>query len=359
MRRLFALMVSMLLWQQTALGQLGENTAPVTPEFAHVALTQTMARAMATRTQSLLTEGMETYHSGAQDFATFVTANGDKFSKADQKFLNELQKNFPSNITLPKFHWRGDRYEASALGTTIAFSPVDFWQNRIYVNGQLFQLNYEKGLAAIYKELQQKFPQKTSMNLFIEDANAFIPLVVWLGIFVAGALGLSFWMKSKAEKKRIIEEALVETSKDIQQQAQRCEQSRNDSAAYEDTFGLLTSMITGDGSGNMVSKALHVGMFKSIEEESSLDCTESFNKVLEETLGGVSALNAAARQAKAELCGGVIDASGSFDRLRTCIARFYSTHKEITVRRRNITPSRYDSDAELIRDSNQYRNAVR
>ena len=223
----------------------------------------------------------------------------------------------------------------------------------------MFKLNYEKGLASFYQELQQQFPQKTSMNLVIEDANAFIPLIVWLGVFIVGALGIGFWMKSKHEKKKIIEAALVETAKDIQQQAQRCEQSRNDSAAYEDTFGLLTSMITGDGSGNMVSKALHVGMFKSIEEESNLDCAESFNKVLEETLGGVSALNAAARQAKGELCGGLIDTSGSFDRLRSCIARFYSTHKEITVRRRNVTPSRYDNEAELTRDSNQYRNAVR
>lgn len=359
MRRLFALLVSMLLWQQTALGQLGEKTAPVTPEFAHVALTQTMSKAMASRTQTLLSEGMENYHAGPKDFATFVANNATKFSQADQKFLAQLQKSFPSEVTLPKFYWRGDRYEASALGATIAFGPVDFWQNRIYVNGKLFKLNFEKGLAGIYQELQTQFPQKTSMNLFIEDANAFLPLIVWLGIFVVGALGLGFWMKSKAEKKRIIEEALVETSKNIQQQAQRCEQSRNDSAAYEDTFGLLTSMITGDGSGNMVSKALHVGMFKSIEEESSLDCTESFNKVLEETLGGVSVLNAAARQAKTELCGGMIDPSGSFDRLRSCIARFYSTHKEITVRRRSITPSRYDNEAELIRDSNQYRNAVR
>lgn len=361
MRQFFAAFVSLLLWQQTALGQLGEHVASPTPEFAHVAIVQSMSKSLGVQTRETLENGMKTYHQQPTNLKSFTAANANNLSADDFKFLKNLQKKFPANVTLPKFTYHDGKYEAQALGVKISFTDVDYWKNRIFVNGQVFKLNWEKGLAGIYHDLNRQFPAKTSMTLpLINDANAAIPLLIWVVILAAGALGLSFWMKSKEEKRKILKQAMEETSRDISAQANTCEQSRNDSGAYENTFDLLSSMIQGEGQGNMVSKAMQVGMFRSIQENSNLSCSQSLDAILEETLGEVpSRINANARETRQQLCGFPGEEGGSFARLRNCMARFYSTHKELTVRRRNITPSRFDRDAELIRDRYQYQNAVR
>lgn len=361
MRQLFAAIVSMLLWQQTALGQLGEQVSPLTPEFAHVAVVSSMSKSLGTQTRDVLEKGMKSYHQQPEDFNSFVAANTKNFTKADLKFLKSLQNKFPANVTLPKFTYRDGKYETSALGVTIAFSDVDYWKNRIFVNGQVFKLNWERGLAGVYSDLQKQFPTATSMNIpFIDDAYAVIPLLVWVVILAIGAMGVSFWMKSKEKKRKILQQAMEETNREIKAQADTCEQSRNDSGAYENTFDLLSNMIQGEGQGNAVSQAMQVGMFRSIEENSNLSCGDSLDAILQETLGQTpSVMNASAKQIRGELCGTVYDEGGSFARLRNCMARFYSSHKEITVRRRNVTPSRYDRGAELIRDRWQYQNSSR
>ncbi len=361
MRQFFAFFVSLLLWQQTALGQLGEHKASPTPEFAHVAVVHSMSDSLGMQTRNTLEAGMKTYHQQPTNLKAFIAANANDLSSEDLKFLKSLNKKFPANVTLPKFNYRDGKYEASALGVKISFSDIDYWKNRIFVNGQVFKLNFERELAGIYHDLNRQFPAKTSMALpLVGDAYAAIPIIVYLVILAIGALGLSFWMKSKEEKRKILKQAMEETNRDIKTQADMCEQSRSDSGAYENTFDLLSNMIQGEGQGNMVSKAMQVGMFRSIQENSNLSCSQSLDAILEETIGEApSRINASAREIRQELCGYPGEEGGSFARLRGCMARFYSTHKELTVRRRNITPSRFDRDAELIRDRYQYQNAVR
>lgn len=356
MNRFFALTLSMLLWQQTALGQLGQKSQPETPEFAHVALTKSMSVALSKRSAALMKSGMRNYESLPTNFKDFVTAHADEFSNQDAKFLRSIVSKFPAGVVLPKFSLKDGRYQTSVSGTNISFDAVDYWQNQIQINGKPFKIDWEKGLETVYQNLQRDYSESTSMSgLIINDANALPVLVIWLALFIIAGYGISWYFKSAEEKRKIIKQSLDETAKDLSAQAQRCEQSRNDEAAYDQTHDLLGSVMEGEGQGNNVSKGIQVAIFRSIEEKSNLDCSASISEILTQTLGtGAGSINADVRQAKETLCG-YGNSGGVLARLQGCLAKFYSTHKEMTAKRRSYES--VDGDSGLLRNQRRFREA--